>query len=85
MRSLKTLFSTKDQTLEPENSVTTRISNHFTKEIDFETEHYHDVQKRICPGDVEEEPAKFSYETFPQKSLEKYQCTQDKFLEVQNR
>ena len=65
--------------------MTTHISNHFTKEIDFETEHYHDVQKRISPGDVEEEPAKFSYETFPQKSLEKYQCVQNKFLEVQNR
>ena len=65
--------------------MTTHISNHFTKEIDFETEHYQDIRKRICPGDVEGEPAKFSYETFPQKSLEKYQCAQDKFLEVQNR
>ena len=82
MRSLKTLFSTKDQTLEP---VTSHISNHFTKEIDFETEHYQDIRKRICPGDVEEEPAKFSYETFPQKKLEKYNCGQEKCLEVQNR
>ena len=65
--------------------MTTHISNHFTKEIDFETEHYQDIRKRICPGDVEEEPGKFSHETFPQKSLEKYQYTQDKFLEVQNR
>ena len=65
--------------------MTTHISNHFTKEIDFETEHYHDVQKRISPGDVEEEPVKNFHETFPQKSLEKYQCVQDKFLEVQNR
>ena len=65
--------------------MTTHISNHFTKEIDFETEHYHDVKKRISPGDVEEEQTNFFYETFPQKSLEKYKCVQNKILEVQNR
>ena len=81
---LKTLFSSKDKPIEPEKPFITHISNHFHQQTELEIENC-DLVKHNHTENIEEEDHHFSFDTFPQKSLEKHYCAKDKFLEISNR